>query len=182
MVTCILLYSEPFLTKQKKFDINKKKVIPITANIIKSQFGNFDTERDKNDVYIMFINVNYIWRNSNINFDVIEIKERILSQPEIEKIIESGNILEINKNNDNELNAYFMNNLGPVNGFAIPPKNMLFVSDETKGNDASVLAHELGHIFGLEHSDEKEEIMFNYCGGTELNDDQVLFLNNFTSK
>ena len=102
-----------------------------------------------------------------------------------------ANLLRIRPpvSNQATIHIYFIGTI-PCNGITMPP-NAIFVQDNPRLRDvaggahdprARVMAHELGHVFGLFHVDEPDRLMFGGSTGTRVTDSETATAVNFMTK
>ena len=79
----------------------------------------------------------------------------------------SEKIKSLQNFDSNSVNVIFIKNMS-VNGIAYPEVNSVFMPDKTSNREQVALAHELGHILGLEHRPNDDYLMFSFCNGTKV--------------
>ena len=66
-----------------------------------------------------------------------------------------------------------MQSLNGINGIALVDIGSIMVADFTTVNDYRTTAHELGHLLGLKHVEDRNFLMFKGSNGEILTIDEI---------
>ena len=150
-------------------------IVPIKAHIIADDSGYYTSFRDKNNILQTVNEVNRIWSQADIYFQVEEIATTEVSFNAVPNAI-NGNYAELaNHENFDEtkINVFFTQSLNNINGLALMPIKSVLVADFTTVNDYRATAHELGHLLGLKHIEIESMLMARGKNGENLADWEI---------
>ena len=147
-------------------------VVPVVVHILSGPTGSARTEEDARR---LVRNANSIWAQANIAFDVQEIRYisataddlRMFERQPHSFIEKSGSY------NPDIVSIYLTRTLRGVNGLAYGGTNAVSVADYTSTLDFRTLAHEFGHLLGLDHVSNKRQLMSTGSVGMELTDQEI---------
>lgn len=138
--------------------------------------GGFGTERTEENILSLFSEVARIWKQANISFDVTVVDEVLKNDTleQIEQYVFNG-LYPIFSQDPLALHVFFLAEIGgpasPAgrpNGIAYPP-TLAVVADTTTVNDYRAVAHEIGHLLTLVHTDESNDrLLFQGANGELL--------------
>ena len=123
---------------------------------------------------------NRIWNQADIYFQLEEIVMTNVDFGTISNVI-NGDGFEISTNKnfaDDKINLFLAQNLNNINGLALGNINSVFVSDYTTVNDFRTIAHELGHILGLNHVIPQNRLLARGKNGEILLSEEVFIARN----
>jgi len=151
-------------------------VVPVKAHIIKESSGYYSSLRDEENIINLFKEVNRIWSQAGI---YIEVNKIVVTETSPRAIIDSlnSNSSEIYYHENyaqGKINIFFTKNLSGINGIALPHVDSALIADFTTVNDYRTTAHEIGHLLGLRHVQESNNLMAQGRNGEMLSESQII--------
>ena len=144
--------------------------IPIFLHPIRDS-GELTSTRSNENILSLFSKTQNIWDQANIVFDV-NLKEITLNENQINNILSDNYYPFYNSIENNGIHVFFINNLKGANGVAISP-SIALVADITTVNDFRATAHEIGHLLGIKHSQDINNLLFQGANGIILSREDV---------
>ena len=152
--------------------------LPLSIHIISNE-KILGSQRDTDNVILLVEKASNIWGQANIDLEIEVISKLDISdeeallfinnphqffQPEADPPLEENNINSDNQN----IQIFLTRSLMGINGIAFGASQNIAVADFVAGYDFRTLAHEIGHILGLEHTFSKNRLMSQGSTGTKL--------------
>lgn len=114
--------------------------------------------RTVDEVVRIFHRVNEIWLQAGIQFDAT-VNEHGFDPAVLDEVVQAafrrqGDVTrlgEVTGHDPRQITAIYVHSIGGSSGKVFRPKKALIVVDDTKVSDSRTTAHEIGHIFDLEH-------------------------------
>jgi hypothetical protein len=114
--------------------------------------------RTVDEVVGIFKKANEIWRQADITFDA-KVLEWKFDPGALEEIVQGAyrrqgdvdRLGEVTGNDPREITAIYVHSIGGSNGKVFRQKKACIVVDNTTMPDYRTTAHEIGHLFDLEH-------------------------------
>lgn len=150
-------------------------VIPVKVHIIVDDSGRYTSNRNEENILKTFEKANRIWEQGNVVFQIEEIQETRVAFETIPLVI-NGNVFELrdHENFDStKLNVFFVQSLNNINGLALIRINSVLVADFTTVNDFRTLSHEFGHLLGLVHVPNPNDLMARGKNGEFISNREV---------
>ena len=113
-------------------------------------------------------NASRIWNQAGITLTIKNIYTVSKSDEEMKIFSDTPAVFmqNIDEFDATTINVFLVGNLGGINGIAYSGLYSVAVADYTTVYDFRVLAHEVGHILGLNHvSESKERLMYRGANG-----------------
>ncbi|MEX2515049.1 MAG: matrixin family metalloprotease [Candidatus Paceibacterota bacterium] len=102
---------------------------------------------------------------SPVSVEEISVDRLDISGPEL--VANPGRLERIlPRMETDELYVVVTPGLGGLNGIAFSGRDTVAVAEHTTGYDFRTLAHEVGHVLGLGHVDDKSNLMYSGSNGT----------------
>jgi len=156
-------------------DTQEQIIIPIKVHLITDTSNQYTTSKNEQYIIELLNEVNYIWSQTDIIFQLEEITITNVSFEAIPNAINSNTFeLENHQNFDNKkINIFLVQSLNGLNGLAIPQINSALISDYTTVSNYRTTAHELGHILDLRHIEPQTNLMARGKHGESLSQEQI---------
>lgn len=147
-------------------------VVPVSIYILSGQSGSGRTEED---AYRLVENANNVWAQANITFQIQEVRHISVTTSDLILFEQQPHayIRESGSYNPEVINVYLTRTLQGVNGLAYGGIGAVSVADYTSTLDFRTLAHEFGHILGLDHVQDTKQLMSTGASGVELTEEEI---------
>lgn len=158
-------------TGDKQLEVIRIKAV---LHPVRRSGGALDTNRTDEAIRALFEQTQKIWSQAGIVFDV-ELNETVINYAEV--LMNMGNYPFFNdtvaKDNNGALHVYYVRDMAGANGWIVGSRHVA-VADITTVDDFRATAHEIGHVFGLGHTeDNMESLMASGRNGQKLSDDEI---------
>ncbi len=114
--------------------------------------------RTVDEVVEIFRRANEIWRQADVTFDASVMEWRFdpagldsVVQAAFQRRGDVDQLSEVTGHDPRQITAIFVHSVGGSNGKVFRPKKAVVVVDGTSMPDYRTTAHEIGHLFDLEH-------------------------------
>ena len=154
--------------------------IPVSLCLLDDEKGRLSSPSNNMRLIIVFDKVNEIWAQAGIRSDIKYIG-RITFPTNIIREIVNGNYKPFLKGRDSEfkvpkpseINIFYAKEVGLLNE-VILDKNIVIIRDSPGSQTGRVTAHELGHIFNLDHvHGDKTMLIYPGTEGTALTHKEI---------
>lgn len=147
-------------------------IIPVTVHILTGTPGS---ERREDDALRLIANANRIWHQANITFALQTVAYHPITSDDRRAFERDPHtfITQSETYDPTAANLYLTRTLNGINGLAYGGTNAIAVADFTSTLDYRTLAHEFGHLLGLPHVPNTEQLMSSGATGTDLSLEEI---------
>ena len=156
--------------------INEKEIlVPLSIFIIQNDEEN-GSKRTKENVRDLVQKASQIWEQANIELEIRNIQEIEKSDKEIALLLDAIGVFlsGIEEYDRSSINVFLAEKLRGINGLAFGGFLSIAVADYTTVYDFRALAHEVGHILGLRHVQNVQQLMHQGANGFKLSIEEIL--------
>ena len=144
--------------------------VPLTIFIITGN-KSYGSVRSEENALRLVENASQIWDQAGITLTIKNIYTILKSDEEMKIFSDTPAVFiqNIDKFDEATINVFLVGNLGGINGIAFGGLHSVAVADYTTVYDFRALAHEVGHMLGLNHVDgSRGQLMYRGANGFEL--------------
>jgi len=129
--------------------------VPVIARILRAENSSDGSTRNKENIRELVNKTNKIWAQADVELKLEKTDIILMSQEEINQFSDSPYKFtqELESFNEDLVNVFFIGNLEGPSGLAYMGTGKILVADYTTSDDYLVFAHEIGHVFSLNHTD-----------------------------
>ena len=165
-------HKTPSSIQQKELEsaIEAERIsLPLSVFILRNDESN-GSERSEENMKQLIENASNIWEQAVINFEIKEIYNLERNDKEIELLLDKPALFvkKVEQFDSKLINLFLVEKLRGINGLSFAGLRIAMVADYTTEDDFRVLAHEIGHILGLSHTKNKQDLMYSGANGTHL--------------
>ncbi len=168
----------PTTIKQQPItSILNQATIRLPLNIYILQGDGAGSERESNDIQGLVVNASNIWQQADIELNINNIETLEVDEAGFDLFAREPYSFITNLDNLDEqvINIFLVDTLGGYNGVAYTGIESIALADYTAGFDFRTLAHEIGHVLGLDHiKADKGQLMYQGASGIELTDEEIV--------
>ena len=173
LVLISLLHFLDIESTQKLYD-KDEILVPVSVHLVDDDTVQFRTKRDIDNIGRIFEEVNRIWAKAQIRFIVSDVDIIKMDNKEFGAVF-YGEIEYLTKRKDFDegiINGYFARYINS-NGISFPAQGFFIIGDVINVNDYRATSHELGHLLGLHHVDNKDYLMQSGSNGELLDEKEI---------
>ena len=155
--------------------------VPITIFILDDTQQTFSSSRSFDEIVVAHRRANEIWEPAGIRFDVKKVVRGTIPialtaniiRWQVDDFFEGYDQLPREFQRKTAVTGFFVQTVRGPNGVASAEHMAYFIADEPLTDDGRVVAHELGHILGLDHIDNAQRLMHSGTNGTVLTSQEI---------
>lgn len=149
--------------------------LPLSVFIVSGE-DSWRSERAEGDIQHLVQNASNIWAQANIRLEIKKIILLNVSNEEKELFFNNPRLFvkNVKEYEPSTINVFLTKLLNGLNGIAFGSTQSVAVAEFTSSYDFRVLAHEIGHILNLSHTQDKQDLMSQGAGGNALTLDEIL--------
>lgn len=156
----------------------KEQLVPgdlITIPIVVYVLDERNAE-DEKSVRALLENTSNIWAQAGITLELRELTNLSLSREEKQALLQNPRtiVTALPSYTNQNMNIILTRDLGGLNGVAYGGLNTLSVAEYTSHFDFRTLAHEVGHLLGLSHTQDTGRLMSQGSFGERLSEEEAL--------
>lgn len=167
--------TSPNAAERQVAPIVDERVIALPLQVIRLTGEEYGTQRSPESVASLIENASHIWQQARIEFIASQESEYPITPDDFADLqYKPHAFIGTIPRNEDMLTVILIKELRGLNGISYAGTNVVFVADYTSRPDFRVLAHELGHQLGLEHSEGEDSALMNEDSvGIELSSEEV---------
>ena len=150
-------------------------LVPLSLFILRNDEDN-GSKRTKENVENLVKKASQIWEQANIELEIRTIEELERTDEEIALLLDATRVFlgGVEGYDHSAINVFLTEKLRGINGLAFGGLLSIAVADYTTVFDFRVLAHEVGHVLGLDHIQNPQRLMHKGANGFKLSLEEVL--------
>lgn len=151
--------------------------VQLSVYVLRNEESN-GSKRSRENIFQLVENASAIWAQSSIALKIQTISELERTDKEIDTLLSAPRVFVQNsvEFTPDTIDVFLVENLRGINGIAFGGLNAVAVADYTSVYDFRALAHEIGHILGLDHvPGDRGRLMFQGANGSLLSADEILY-------
>ncbi len=150
--------------------------LPLTIFILAND-DSYGSRRTRREARELVENASRIWQQASIQFQVKKLTVLLTRDDELTVFLENPRafLREFEKYDPEAINVFLLRSLGGINGVAFGSLRSVAVADYTTVYDFRALAHEVGHVLGLEHVPvDRGRLMYKGANGFEFSLEEIM--------
>ncbi len=154
--------------------------VPISIRFVQADSSVYTTQRSYASAQMALDNANLLWEPAHVHFSILDDRYVSVMPSDLTRLLSVQTVAEVPSVFSTRLNpnpnvpvVYFVGTLGGPNGLTVHDAKIAFVADHSSSSDYRTLAHELGHVVGLEHVTDEDNLMASGQSGTTLTESQI---------
>ena len=150
-------------------------LVPLSLFILRNDEDN-GSKRTKENVENLVKKASQIWEQANIELEIRTSEELERTDEEIALLLDATRVFlgGVEGYDHSAINVFLTEKLRGINGLAFGGLLSIAVADYTTVFDFRVLAHEVGHVLGLDHIQNPQRLMHKGANGFKLSLEEVL--------